>query len=84
MTDCTKLRAAISGLVGLAAEEEAILLDEAGPGTTAGDGPWRWAAIQGTPSMVVPGHEVTMRPALPRPGRLGSRCLRYTAGTAHR
>jgi hypothetical protein len=41
MTDCTKLRAAIGGLVGLAAEEEAILLDEAGPGSTAGDGPWR-------------------------------------------
>jgi hypothetical protein len=44
MTDCTKLRAAIGGLVGLAAEEEAILLDAAGPGSTAGDGPWQWAA----------------------------------------
>ena len=44
MTDCTKLRAAIGGLVGLAAEEEAILLDEAGPGSTAGDGPRQWAA----------------------------------------
>ena len=44
MTDCTKLRAAIGGLVGLAAEEEASCWTRPGRAARPGDGPWQWAA----------------------------------------
>jgi hypothetical protein len=45
MTDCAALRAAISGLVGFAADAEASLLAAAGPGAAIGDGPLRWTAV---------------------------------------